>query len=313
MKYFVKLLIFLFSISCYNPPQTGLIYNNDNIKVSHIITPGPGPINSILDGTIALLWKRCEYPKILKVGGMTILEDGRLLISDMVSNEIIIYPANFSDCENIDYYLNASIGKPIDISNNDKHIFILDGLKKIIYQLDYDLLLVNKIPLSFSKKPSKIHIYSQFIFIIDSTAHSIFMLDLKGNLLKKITSIDDNSLFFPIDIISSLNDTYFIIDGIKRKLVHVDSDFIISPSSLNNQTLTQFPSTIQENKDGIIFLNDMVMGKVQILFPNGKTFDQIDDKFINKFSPTAIQLIDNNHIVIFNSNDHSLYFVNITI
>jgi len=310
---FLFLLILLFSLGCYSPSKPNLINQDENIKIQTIINPGPEPINSILKGALTLLWKPCEYPQILKVGGMTVLEDGRLFISDMIANKIIIYSPNFTDCGNISYFSNNQFNKPIDIASNDKNIFILDGKDKLIHQIDYNLTTVQEIPLPFSDNPSKIHTNNQFIFIIDSPAHSIFILDLNGNLLKTITSLGNNKLTYPIDITSSSNDTYFIIDGGQRKIFEVDLNFNIISNSFNNQFQTSFPVSIQQSENGIIYINDMVMRTIKILLPNGIIVNQINEKIINDFSPTAIQLIDNSHLVIFNSKDHSLYFVEIKI
>jgi hypothetical protein len=296
-------------MSCYSPQHILLNEKlNSNLIIKNQFHPGPEKITSITKGLKNLIWGKCEYPQILKVGGMTYFNN-KLIITDVLKKNIITFDINSNDCEDINISSYNFINEPTDIESSENYIYILDKPEAQLYKLNKSFNLIEIISLPFSKNPTKVKIINQNIFIIDTQSNAIFVLNLNGNLIKTITSIENEQKIYPIDIYPSNENSIFIIDGIKREIVQLDKNLNFISHKISFENSLPYPNMIQINELGFIFINDFVSNKINIYYPNGNLFATINNQLINQFSSSHLEQIDHNSFVIFNPKTHSIYIM----
>lgn len=304
-------LLLAFTITgCFSRHNVTVSDDKQLFRIQKEIRPDKEYPKTIFSKIKTVLIGRCSNPTILGVGGIAVNTEGETIVSDKISGRLIVYPKDFTDCSKIKTIHHKSIKEPIDLLSYKDTLFVLDRFTKQIVVFNHKFKKINHFDLPFTQSPFHIHQHNDQLFITDPKSNSIFTISFDGALIRSINHINHKELSYPIDLTTSSDGNHYIINGLNREIIVVDSEFQFITQFGNtdkNPSMIVYPKIIDIDFDGHIYINDAVLNTINVFSPDGSLTYSIDDRFFpSGLDPTSFTILNTNQMLIFNQQNSSI-------
>jgi len=250
--------------------------NQPFLTLEHIPGEDVVPPHGLLGRIMSRITGRQSAMPIARPSAVAITSSGDIYVVDTDAAHILRYRYNQNALESVEIFAPSELKSPLGIAVTSEKIYISDAESKLIHLFTHKFKSLGSLNIEGLERPGqlKINPLTNELFIVDTPAHQIIVVDDQGSVIKRLNNetLRRETFKAPIAVDFTLEGNIVVLDGLSRRVEFLSPEYKYLygfggydrvPGSFS------YPRGLAISSDGYVFVSDAAFGNIQIFDPKG--------------------------------------------